>query len=143
MFRCCLLICVTVATLGCDGKYPVRGKVQFSDGSPLAGGMVIFTDEKGETGGYGPLQPDGSFEITYDDPRDGLPKGTYGVSVRPPSPWSMTEEERRTAPPRGGVALKYLQPETSEIKVVIDKQMTNLVIKLDKDTPAMRPGGGR
>jgi hypothetical protein len=125
---------VAVAALGCSGKYPVKGKVQFSDGTPLAAGsMVIFTDEQGASGGVGALGPEGSFEITYDRPRDGLPKGTYRVSIRPPSPWGMTEAQKKSAPPRGGIALKYLHPETSDLIVQIEGPRTDLVLALERD----------
>jgi hypothetical protein len=137
-WRMLLILPVAAAVLGCRDKYPVQGKVQFSDGSPLTAGMVIFTDEQGISGGYGAVEPDGSFEITYDNPRDGLPKGTYRVSVRPPSPWSLTDVQKKAAPPRGGIALKYLQPETSEIVVKIDRKRTDLVIQLDTDKGASR-----
>jgi hypothetical protein len=131
-----LILLIAAVICGCNDKYPVQGKVQFNDGTPVAAGMVIFTDEQGTSGGYGAIRPDGSFEITYDHPRDGLPKGTYRVSVRPPSPWSMTDAQKRTALPRGGVALKYLQPETSEIMVKIDRKRTDLVIQLEIDKEA-------
>jgi hypothetical protein len=133
--RCHLLLILPVAAalLGCSDKYPVHGKVLLSDGSPLTAGLVIFTDEQGTSGGYGAVAPDGSFEITYDNPRDGLPKGAYRVSVRPPSPWSMTDAQKKTAQPRGGIALKYLQSETSEIVVTIDGKRTDLVIQLETD----------
>lgn len=136
--RVLLILLLAAAILGCSDKYPVRGKVQFGDGSPLAAGMVVFTDELGASGGYGALGPDGSFEITYDRPGDGLPKGNYRVSVRPPSPWSLTEAQRKTALPRGGIALKYLQPETSEIVVTIDRKRTDLLIQLEVDKSLAR-----
>lgn len=138
-----LLFAAMAAIAGCDGKYTVKGKVQFNDGSPLAAGTVIFTDEKGETGGYGAIQPDGSFEITYDRPDDGLPKGTYGVSVRPPSQYVLTEEQRKTLPPLAGIEFNYMQPETSNIKVTIDKEVTDLLIKLEKDSGKKRGPGAK
>ena len=131
--RVLLILPLLAALAGCSDKFPVQGKVQFSDGSPLTAGMIVFTDERGTSGGYGAIAPDGSFEITYDRPQDGLPKGAYRVSVRPPSPWSITEAQKRSAPPRGGIAIKYLQPETSEIMVTIDRKTTDLVIRLDTD----------
>jgi hypothetical protein len=134
-----MLLTAAIAS-GCSDTYPVQGKVQFSDGTPLAAGTVFFTDERGISGGYAPVGPDGSFEVTYDEPGDGLPKGTYVVSVRPPSPWSMTDAQKKTAPPRGGIALKYLQPETSEIKVRIDGKTTDLVIQLEPDKALARSG---
>jgi hypothetical protein len=134
---------ITLATLGCDGKHTVKGKVQFSDGTPLTAGMVVFEDERAATSGYGMLGPDGSFEITYDDPQDGLPPGLYRVAVRPPSPSALTDEQKKKMPPRAGIALKYLQPETSEIRVTIEGERTDLVIELERDTASSGTGRGR
>ncbi len=132
-WRVLLILCVAAVAIGCSGKYPVKGKVQFSDGSPLTGGVVIFEDEKGLSSGYSEVAPDGSFEITFDEPLDGLPKGSYRVAVRPPSPYTLTEEQKRTSPPLGGIARKYLQPETSGILIRIEGARTDLVVELEKD----------
>ncbi|MCI0461898.1 MAG: carboxypeptidase-like regulatory domain-containing protein [Gemmataceae bacterium] len=137
-WRVLLMVPVAAAVLGCGDKYPVKGKVQFRDGTPLTAGVVIFTDEQGASSGYGSVGPDGSFEITYDKPRDGLPKGTYRVTVMPPSPWGLTEEQKKTAPPRWGIALKYLSPDTSEILVTIDGKRTDLVLELERDKGTAR-----
>jgi hypothetical protein len=138
-----MMLPLIAAVLGCSGKYPVKGKVQFSDGAPLAGGMVIFEDEKGLSSGYGDLGPDGSFEITFDEPLDGLPKGTYRVAVRPPSQYALTEEQKKTAHPLFGIAQKYLQPETSPILIKIEGARTDLIVELEKDTGASRKSGAK
>jgi len=135
---CLLMLSVAAAVLGCSDKHPVKGKVQFSDGTPLAGGMIIFEDERGATGGYAILGPDGSFEVTYDDPQDGLPKGAYRVAVRPPSPSALTDEQKKKMKPRAGIELKYLHPETSEIVVNIDGAQSYLVIELERDAALSR-----
>jgi hypothetical protein len=49
----------------------------------------------------------------------------------------MTDAQKRTASPRGGIALKYLQPETSQITVQIDRKTTDLVIRLEPDKTAV------
>jgi hypothetical protein len=138
-WRVLLMLPVAAAVLGCGGIYPVKGKMQFSDGTPLpAGTLVNFTDERGVSGGYGVVGPDGSFEMTFERPQDGLPKGTYRVSVRPPSPHGMTEEQKKTAPPLGGIPLKYMHPETSDLIVEIQGKRTDLVLELQKDSRTSR-----
>jgi hypothetical protein len=142
-WRLLLIWHLAALLLGCSDKYPVKGTVQFSDGTPLTGGMIIFEHEAGATSGYSGIGPDGSFEITYDDPQDGLPKGAYRIAVRPPSPSGMTAEQKKKMKPRGGIALKYLQPETSEITVQIDGERTDLVIELQPDDGTSRQPSGR
>jgi hypothetical protein len=135
-WRVLVLLLVAASTHGCgEVKYPVKGKVQFTDGTPLTGGMVFFDEETGLNGGYGVVNPDGSFEITFDTPLDGLPKNSYRVSVRPQSRTTMTEEEKKNAPPLGGIPQKYLNSETSGIVVKIDRAVTDLVIELEKSKP--------
>lgn len=141
--RMLIIVLIAAVAIGCNGKHTVKGKVQFSDGTPLAGGMVIFEDEQATTSGYGILGSDGAFEITYDNPQDGLPKGVYRVAVRPPSPSGLTDGQKKTMPPRAGIALKYLQPETSGIRVNIEGERTDLVIELEKDSGTARPSSPR
>ena len=94
---------MAMVILGCSGIYPVKGKAKFRDGTPLpAGSIVNFTDEHGASGGYGVVGADGAFEMTFDRPQDGMPKGTFRVSFRPPSPWGMTEEQKKRRRPVGG-----------------------------------------
>jgi hypothetical protein len=131
-WRVLLMVPVAAVVLGCSSRYPVKGKVQFSDGTSLTGGMVIFTDEAGLNDGIGEVGPDGSFEITYDRPGSGLPKGTYRVSVRPPHPDLLTAEQRK-GPRNLGIALKYQSSEKSGIEVKIDRERTDLVIELEKN----------
>jgi hypothetical protein len=137
-WRLLVMLAVAAAALGCSGKYPVKGKVQFNDGTPLAGGLVIFEDEKGLSSGYSELGPDGSFEITFDEPLDGLPKGNYRVAVRPPSQYALTEDQKKTALPLGGIAQKYLHPETSGILVKIEGARSDLIVQLEKDRGTTR-----
>ncbi|MDR1492417.1 MAG: hypothetical protein LBT05_06835 [Planctomycetaceae bacterium] len=76
------LICVLLLpalTVGCSGKTKVTGKVAFSDGAPLTTGEVRF-----ESDGFlaaGKIQSDGSYRLGSASETDGVPKGSYRVSI--------------------------------------------------------------
>ncbi len=72
---------------GCGQRlHPVSGKVTLPDGSPTAGSMVVF---EGNVGGQaisarGDVGPDGSYSMSTHAPGDGVPAGSYRVSIAPP-----------------------------------------------------------
>ena len=75
-----ILTALIFTAVGCSDKVPMRGKVTFSDDkSPLTVGMVSFTS--GSLLARGHLKPDGTYVIGTDTDRDGLPKGTYTVTI--------------------------------------------------------------
>jgi len=75
-----VLLLILVVLAGCSGKVKLKGKVTYSDdGSPVPIGTVGF-----ETDTYsarGTLSPDGTFDVGSLGEKDGLPPGTYRVSV--------------------------------------------------------------
>jgi len=74
------LAILVFTTVGCSDKVPMRGKVTFSDDqSPLTVGQVAFTSDT--VLARGQLKPDGTYVIGTDKEKDGLPKGTYTVSI--------------------------------------------------------------
>jgi len=74
------LAVMMLATIGCGDKVPMRGKVTFSDdGSPLTAGQVTFSSDTTLARGY--LKPDGTYILGTNTEKDGLPKGTYRVSI--------------------------------------------------------------
>jgi hypothetical protein len=58
----------------------VKGKVTFPDGTPLTRGDVQFMTPTIVASGT--IQPDGTYIIGSKKNNDGLPKGTYTVTVR-------------------------------------------------------------
>lgn len=72
---------------GCGASMnPVSGKVTLPGGQPVPGGMVVF---EGQVGGKtisarGAIGPDGSYTMSTNTPGDGVPAGTYKVSIAPP-----------------------------------------------------------
>jgi hypothetical protein len=75
IFATILLVLIT----GCSQKTQVSGKVTFEDGSPLTAGEVRF-----ESSGFlasGKIQSDGTYRLGSTANADGIPKGSYKVSI--------------------------------------------------------------
>ncbi|MGL4944286.1 MAG: hypothetical protein ACRC46_13980 [Thermoguttaceae bacterium] len=71
------VLCLVV---GCgDGNVGVTGKVMFPDGTPLTKGDVHFSTPTYVASGK--IQSDGSYVIGSQTQNDGLPPGTYSVTV--------------------------------------------------------------
>lgn len=76
----CMSVLMLVACLGCGGgRAQVRGKVVFSDGTPLTYGTVNFTSA--DTICKGQIEKDGTFKMRTFKPGDGVPPGTYKVYI--------------------------------------------------------------
>jgi hypothetical protein len=72
-----------VAVVGCgrSGLHPVRGRVAFADGSPLATGRVVVSYGDGKASS-GSINPDGTFRVGTLKQSDGMRPGTYRVAVK-------------------------------------------------------------
>ena len=65
---------------GCnDSKQKLTGKVTFSDGEPLTVGTVVFSTPT--TLSRATIKPDGTFTVGTFKDKDGIPPGTYKVSI--------------------------------------------------------------
>ena len=99
------IIFAFVLFAGCGGGFvPTGGKVTYEDGTPVPYGGVVF-----ETGGFmadGAIRPDGTYTLSSLKPGDGLPAGTYRVSI---SGTQYDENDRRIE----HVDPKFANPETS------------------------------
>jgi hypothetical protein len=106
---------------GCSDLRPLSGTVTFSDdGSPLTAGAVFF-----ETPTYsarGTIGPDGRYVVGSMRATDGIPIGTYQVTIRGAEDVVSTERpdgtwiERRTAL----IDAKYQDPDTSGLTFTVD-----------------------
>ncbi len=66
---------------GCsNGLPPVRGKVQYEDGTPVKGGTVTFNSPELKTSATGVIADDGTFSLASGD-KPGAPAGSYKVVV--------------------------------------------------------------
>jgi hypothetical protein len=134
-----LLFALALAALaGCARKlYPVTGKVVFKDGSPLRGGMVVFSpvDPESHVGARGYIQADGTFELSTAQPGDGSLEGRYRVLVRPPLQGRGEDDPLRKVPL---IDLRYTQFETSGIEVEVKPGKNELTIEVDRPASAGR-----
>jgi hypothetical protein len=82
------LILTAVAGCGSGSTYPVRGKVIFKDGTPLAGGQILFRPINGKPplSARSDIQPDGSFALGTYKEGDGAMAGEYQAAINPPLP---------------------------------------------------------
>jgi hypothetical protein len=76
-----LLIAVLFLSGCSNGKSPVKGTVQFEDGSPLTRGVVFAQNDSGTLNFTGAIQPDGSFTLGTVDDGTGVPAGHYRVYI--------------------------------------------------------------
>lgn len=97
-----LMTALILIAAGCGDKVAMHGKVTFSDDqSPLTVGQVSFQSDTILARGY--VKSDGTYILGTDKEKDGLPKGTYRVSVDyaveaisgPPGPMGISSTTMR------------------------------------------------
>jgi hypothetical protein len=135
-----LLAAVALGLLGGCGsrKYPVTGKVVFKDdGSPLPGGVVVFSpaDPANLVGARGYVELDGTFELSTDRPGDGSLAGRYQVLVRGPSPGGGEDNPLRNRPL---IDPKYSSFETSGIELEVKPGKNHFTIEVERPPGARR-----
>jgi len=78
------------------------------------------------------LSYNGTYEVSYESVGDGLPAGEYLVSVLPPDPLNLNEEQSKQSPgPGWGIGRKYMSTGSSGIRVTVDSKQ-EVVIELEK-----------
>lgn len=114
-----LLLVLIFTTIGCNSKVPMGGKVTFSDNqSPLTVGQVSFRSDTVHA--FGCLQPDGTYILGTNKEMDGIPKGTYRVTID-------HAVESTTAG-----AVRHLIVPMNETTVVVDGTTTAYDIVVDR-----------
>ena len=131
------VLAIAALLTGCGDKsdrltvYAVKGTIAYDKKSP-EGAMIVFHPLTGDAAGS-PLRPsavvqkDGSFAPTTYNHGDGLPTGEYALTVfwpRPPGKGEVVGEAGGGGENR--LPAKYGKPETSGLKVVIEKQANEL-----------------
>lgn len=134
---------------GCSGNVKVKGQVLFEDGTPLSGGEVLF--ESPGFLGSGRVDKNGNFRITGTSENEGIPPGTYKVSIVrteiPDGP--LVAGSNPVFTPQ--IDKKYGHPDTSGITCDVKKSMSPLKINVERfqgqvtqrkvNAPAQRPPG--
>jgi hypothetical protein len=96
-----LAVALPSGMVGCGASmYPVRGKVTYPDGTPLAEGMVVFESQGQEKliTARGDIQADGRYELSTRKPGDGILAGKYRVLVAPRADPNAVDRPSRSAP---------------------------------------------
>ena len=101
--------------VGCDARsqnVKVRGTVTL-DGKPLEGGVVQFHPPVGQVA-TGELGPGGTFVLSTHTPGDGVPAGTYRVTVAAYDPAASVQTPESLVVP-----LRYTRSGASGLQVTI------------------------
>lgn len=127
-----LLFCL-LFSFGCSGKVPLSGTVTFSDdGSPVPCGAVFLETETFQA--MGSIKNDGTYVVGSTGLDDGIPKGTYKVSIRGAESTTMvkgpggTQVERRKAL----IDPKYQNPDSSGLSLTVDGKSKTFDLKVDR-----------
>jgi hypothetical protein len=122
LFLCCI---------GCSNKIKVSGQVTFSDdGSPLTTGTVCFQTETFVARGN--LQSDGTYHLSSVKEKDGLPPGTYRISVINAVEGLGEDEGTRTPL----IDPKYNTGETSDLTFEVTNSNKRFNFTVDRYKPA-------
>jgi len=132
-----LLILVGVA--GCGGGpklYPVRGKVVYSDGSPVLGGAVMFepVDNPLRVMAQGTIDNDtGTFTLTTYTDGDGAVTGRHRVLLRGrrSNPKSATVDPVTV----GQIHPRFTSFETSGLEYTVESKRNEFVITVERAPP--------
>jgi hypothetical protein len=117
--------------IGCSNKIKVSGQVTFSDdGSPLTTGTVCFQTETFVARGN--LQSDGTYHISSVKEKDGLPPGTYRISVINAVEGLGEDEGTRTPL----IDPKYNTGETSDLTFEVTNSNKHFNFTVDRYKPA-------
>jgi hypothetical protein len=108
-----LLLFILAFFIGCNKGNSVTGKVMFPDGSPLTRGEVTFSTPSFVAAGM--IQPDGTYSIRANNMKEGIPAGTYSVTVKAyediqANPDGIMEDIK---PAKSLIDTKYTLPATS------------------------------
>jgi len=122
-----------VFMLGCSDNLPLGGKVTFSDdGSPVTTGAVFFTTPTFEA--QGSIKSDGTYVVGSTGLADGLPRGTYQVSIRGAEDVTTVEgaDGSRTERRKALIDAKYQSAETSGLTFTVDGKTRKFDIPVDR-----------
>jgi hypothetical protein len=96
---------ILLGLAGCEANrtYPVAGKVVFTDGEPVTGGLVMFEPlDQPTVCARGHIRADGTFHLSTYKTNDGACAGRHRVLVQPPMPNNRQESQSPPIHPRFG-----------------------------------------
>lgn len=132
-FNVCLVVLLAA---GCsDGRLPtrpVKGKVTFRDGRPLAGGVVELRSLRPDAkhlNARGEIGPDGAFVLGTYSPRDGAVEGDHEAIVTPAPPSDSRANER--PPSKPAIHDRFRSYERSGLRFTVPRSGTELAIVVE------------
>ena len=123
-----LAVCLILGMVGCGPKlYPVRGTITLDDGTPLTKGLVIFERVDGgpPLTARGNVKSDGKFELSTNNPNDGVPLGRYKMVINPLDTSDAPDEARVLA-----FDLKYVNLGSTDLAFEVKAESNNFSVKL-------------
>jgi hypothetical protein len=99
--------------------HPVRGKVVFSDQTPLRGGIVYFTPMETEVDGLiryeaaGLVDASGRFKLGFNGDHSGAPAGECMVTIQPRDYQELPQSNSKRIPAR------YRDPSKTPLRVTV------------------------
>ena len=116
---------------GCSSNVKLKGQVTFSDdGSPLTCGTVLF--DNGTIVARGPVESDGSYTVGVDKAGDGIPPGTYRVSIVDAAEEIPGDSEYVAPSYKKLIDQKYFLADTSGLEVTVDSSTEDYDIKVER-----------
>jgi hypothetical protein len=146
MLRLGCFVLVLGSLVGCGTRktYPVRGKVQYPDGSPMKGGAVMFEPlgvEKVEKGAEAPIMArgyineDGTFALSTFGDEDGAPPGHYRVLVRAQVKRHGRGVDENAPDPQWDpyqIHQRFQDFKTSGLEFTVEPKVNDFLIKVEK-----------
>ncbi len=123
---------IVLMSSGCQNKptaYPVDGRVEYKDGSPVPGGTVEFQtklDDGKIVNARGVIGEDGSFQLTTFEKNDGALAGKHTAIIVPPPIKDETVKAPKT------ILSRYMDYSKSGLQFEVEPKPNKIVIKLDK-----------
>jgi hypothetical protein len=123
-------IIATISGCGGSGTHPVEGKVVFTDGTPVPGGLVIFEligEGPAKVCARGDIQADGTFRLSTFRKNDGALPGRHRVSLAQPLPTGGEEALSRRV-----FHARFESFDTSKLEFTIEPRKNEIKIEVDR-----------
>jgi hypothetical protein len=131
VFQISILLLMFCAATGCGRNVSISGKVTFSDdGSPVPTGFVVFDD--GTKSARAPIKSNGSFVMGFDKENNGVPNGTYAVTISGVVKLLPNPDNVFPPPTEELIDAKYSDKETSGLSIIVDGSRNTFDIKVDR-----------
>ncbi|MDR2171484.1 MAG: carboxypeptidase-like regulatory domain-containing protein [Planctomycetaceae bacterium] len=131
VFQNYVLFLILIVVVGCSKNLPISGTVTFSDdGSPLSAGAVIFDD--GVKQARAAIKPDGSFVMGFEKENNGVPAGSYNVTISGAVKLLPNPDDVYPPPSENLIDEKYANPATSGLTINVDGSNNKFDIKVDR-----------